>query len=146
MSSNSSHQNWANEIEYLLRDINKVLRRAGRSSLGAFSITPPQFDALLLLRDHIELTIGDLSTKMYLAYSTTTDLVDRMERNQLVMRVRDLNDRRIVRLHMLERGHHIIQEATYARQTYLATVLQDVDEDMLQQWKEMLTVLHTRIV
>lgn len=145
MSNHPNHPEWVNELEYLLRDIHKVLRRKGRASLGAFSITPPQFDALLFIRDCGELTIGELSAKMYLAYSTTTDLVDRMERNFLVERVRDTQDRRVVRLRMLVRGEEIIQKVLYARQTFLASVLQDVSPKQLGDWKELLTSLHDRI-
>src|ERR1700732_4475617 len=65
-------------IESLLRHVSTVIRRRGRNILSDFSITPPQFDALLFLDEHGDLTIGELSNKMYLAYSTTTDLVDRM--------------------------------------------------------------------
>ena len=35
------------------------------------------------------MTIDELSNRMYLAFSTTTDLVDRMEKNELVVRIRD---------------------------------------------------------
>ena len=49
------------------------------------------------------MTIGDLSNKMYLAFSTTTDLIDRMEKSELVQRIRDEQDRRVVRIHLLSR-------------------------------------------
>lgn len=57
-----------------------------------------------------DITIGDLSNRLYLAFSTTTDLVDRMEKNELVKRMRDENDRRVVVVHLLEKGERIIQE------------------------------------
>jgi len=50
------------------------------------------------------MTIGELSNIMYLAFSTTTDLVDRMEKNELVMRIRDDQDRRVVHIHLLQEG------------------------------------------
>ncbi len=49
--------------------------------LSNYTITPPQFVALQWLFEHGDMTIGDLSNKMFLAFSTTTDLVDRMEKN-----------------------------------------------------------------
>lgn len=68
------------EIEFLLRKISVIVKRKGREILSHFPITPPQFTALLLLRDEGDLTIGELSQKMYLACSTMTDLIDRMEK------------------------------------------------------------------
>ncbi len=69
------------------------------------------------------MTIGDLSNKMYLAFSTTTDLVDRMEKNELVQRVRDEQDRRVVRIHLLPEGERIIQEVIEKRQNYLRDII-----------------------
>ena len=69
------------------------------------------------------MTIGDLSNKMYLAFSTTTDLIDRMEKSELVQRVRDEQDRRVVRIHLLKEGERIIEEVIDKRQQYLKDIL-----------------------
>jgi DNA-binding MarR family transcriptional regulator len=88
------------------------------------------------------MTIGDLSTKMYLACSTTTDLVDRMEKNLLVERVKNPNDRRVVRIHLLEEGKRIIDEVIKKRQVYLEEVLIDFTTDEVQFLQKSLTKLH----
>jgi DNA-binding MarR family transcriptional regulator len=134
------------EIERLLRDVSKEVRRKGREILVDFSITPPQFDALLLLQEYGDLTIGELSQKMYLAYSTTTDLVDRMERNELVERVRDQNDRRVVRLHMCEKGKQLIEKVLITRREYIMKALSSADEAMLVSLKVALQNLHEMII
>ncbi|UOF90216.1 MarR family transcriptional regulator [Fodinisporobacter ferrooxydans] len=132
-------------IEALLRHISTVIRRKGREILSDFCITPPQFDALLFLNEHGDLTIGELSNKMYLAYSTTTDLVDRMERNQLVERIRDQNDRRVVRLRMMQKGSELIEKVLIARRTYLANVLDQMDTNERERIIDCLEKLHTNI-
>lgn len=91
--------------------------------LSNYKITPPQFVALQWLFEDGDMTIGELSNKMYLACSTTTDLVDRMEKNLLVERVKDPNDRRVVRIHLLEEGKRIIDEVIKKRQGYLDEIL-----------------------
>lgn len=116
------------ELDALLRNIAGHLRKRGRDILGNFEITNPQFDALLVLRENGELTMGELCAKMYLACSTATDLIDRMERNGLIERVRDSQDRRVIRLRVLEKGSNIIDEVLEARQTYLAAQFADLDE------------------
>ena len=98
------------EIERELRYINRMVRQKGREILAHFPITPPQFEALHLLKDFGDMTVGELSSKMFLAFSTITDLIDRMEANQLVERVRNPNDRRVVRIHLKEKGREIIKE------------------------------------
>lgn len=137
-----SNEALVHEIERLLREISKEVRRKGREILVDFAITPPQFDALLLLHEHGDLTIGDLSHKMYLACSTTTDLIDRMERNGLVERIRDQNDRRVVRLHMSQKGSDLIEQVLLTRRNYLANMLAAVDEKTLTSLADSLQQLY----
>lgn len=139
------HSEIVEEIELLLRQISKEVRRKGREILSDFSITPPQFDALVYLYEFGDLTIGELSTKLYLAYSTTTDLVDRLERNDLVERVRDTNDRRVVRLHMKDKGTELIEQVLNARRGYLAKLMVDVNEEDLSHLAKSLHELYNHI-
>jgi len=134
------------QVEKLLRVMNKLVRRRSRRILGEFGITPPQFEALLAVREHGEITVGDLSNRLYLAYSTTTDLVDRMERNSLVERIRDENDRRVVRLRILERGQEMLREAMLARRRYLGSVLGKMTASETDVLVTALSVLHSHMV
>ncbi len=117
------------DVERLLRTVSMVIKKRGREILADFGITPPQFSALLTLIQNGDLTIGELGEKMYLACSTATDLVDRMERNRLVARERDTNDRRVIRLRVLERGHQMLEEVMQARRKYLSGVLDRVSRE-----------------
>lgn len=134
------------QMEKELRYISGIIKQQGRKLLGNYSITPPQFVALQWLFEHGDMTIGDLSNKMYLAFSTTTDLVDRMENNQLVKRVRDENDRRVVRIHLLEEGGRIIEEVINKRRKYLNSVLVDFSEDEITEFSRLLTKLHEEMI
>jgi DNA-binding MarR family transcriptional regulator len=130
------------EIERLLREISVIVKRKGREMLGNFPITPPQFTALLWLKDEGDMTIGELSQKMYLACSTMTDLIDRMEKNGVVERVRDERDRRVVRIHLLEKGKNIIEEVLKTRRQYLAKVLSHLSDEEALKIKKHLSILY----
>lgn len=135
------------ELEELLRSVGAILKKRGRDILANFDITPPQLDALLVLKEFGELTMGELCQKMYLACSTATDLIDRMERNQLIERVRDTSDRRVIRLRILPKGHSIIDEVLEARRSYLAHITADLTDEQkenLVRALEQLNVLMTR--
>ncbi|HWI50525.1 MAG TPA: MarR family transcriptional regulator [Symbiobacteriaceae bacterium] len=137
------------EIEELLRNVSTILKKRGRDILSNFDITPPQLDALLVLREYGELTMGELCQKMFLACSTATDLIDRMERNGLIERVRDTADRRVIRLKVLQKGSSVIDEVLEARRTHLATILAEIDvadKERLIQSLEQLNYLMTREV
>lgn len=129
------------DIERLLREISVIVKHKGREILANFPITPPQFTALLWLEEEGDLTIGELSQKMYLACSTMTDLIDRMEKNGVVERVRDDRDRRVVRIHLLEKGTEIITEVMEARRKYLENVLARLSDDEAIEIKKYLSIL-----
>ncbi|ABW18731.1 MarR family winged helix-turn-helix transcriptional regulator [Alkaliphilus oremlandii] len=116
------------EIEREIRYLCTKIKQKGREILADFSITPPQFEALQYLNNCQGITIGELSNKMFLACSTVTDLVDRMEKNDLVKRVRDEKDKRVVRPQVSEKGYQLIEEVLHARRNYLADVMKDVSE------------------
>lgn len=120
---------YVEQIEKYLRFVAAAVRRRGRVLLQEYGITPPQFDALIVLSNDGDLTIGELSGRLYLAYSTTTDLVDRLERAGFVLRNRDLSDRRVVRVILLETGRDVIEAVLDARRHYLDHILADVDLD-----------------
>ncbi|WP_053367315.1 MarR family winged helix-turn-helix transcriptional regulator [Bacillus sp. FJAT-27245] len=129
-------------IEKDLRYISGIIKQKGREMLSNYTITPPQFVALQWLFEEGDMTIGELSNKMYLACSTTTDLVDRMEKNSLVMRVKDPKDRRVVRIHLLEEGERIIDEVIKKRQEYLQDILKNFSSDEIQLLHGNMTKLH----
>ena len=129
-------------IEKSLRYIATLVKQKGREILSNYTITPPQFVALQWLLEGGDMTIGELSTKMYLACSTTTDLVDRMEKNELVQRVKDPNDRRVVRIHLLEEGERIIAEVIKKRQEYLQDILVNYTPEEILVLEKCLSRLH----
>lgn len=130
------------QMEKEFRYISAIIKHNGRKILKNYTITPPQFIALQWLFEHGDMTIGDLSNKMFLAFSTTTDLVDRMENNSLVRRIRDNKDRRVVRIHLLDEGERIIEEVIEKRSQYLNSVLSEFDEEEVKKLSHLLKKLH----
>ncbi|MFP4456336.1 MAG: MarR family winged helix-turn-helix transcriptional regulator [Clostridia bacterium] len=133
------------ELEFLLRKISAIIKRRGRDILTDFKITPPQFNALLVLRKNGDMTIGELGEAMYLACSTATDLIDRMERNGLVERARDTNDRRVIRIHVLDKGEEVLEHVMIARKNYLQEVLEHVDNNQCQKMIESMSLLYDKM-
>lgn len=132
-------------LEKELRHISAIIKQKGREILNNYTITPPQFIALQWLDELGDMTIGDLSNKMYLAFSTTTDLIDRMEKNNLVQRIRDEEDRRVVRIHLLSEGKKIIKEVIEMRQMYLGDIVSDFEKDEIETLSVLLQKLYVRM-
>lgn len=116
-------------IEKHLRKVEYIIRKKGREILNDFNITIPQFTALQILINHEGMTIGELSQKMALACSTITDLVDRMERNELVIRKKDEKDKRVVRIEVLPKGHEIVDRVLEKRVMFLDSKMKGLTEE-----------------
>jgi DNA-binding MarR family transcriptional regulator len=77
-------------------------RRSLRDPIAAtcaeLELSSPQVHALLALGHEGPLTRGELARRAAVTEKTTTGLVDRLERDGLVQRLRDEADRRVVRV------------------------------------------------
>ncbi len=75
--------------------------------LTGLGITPSQINALLVLYFHDDLTMGKLSSEIYLAESAATRLVNRLVNLNLVKRRGDEKDRRVVRVALTSYGRQL---------------------------------------
>lgn len=137
----NEHATIVQTVERLLRDLTISVRRQGRAVLAKFEITPAQFEALVMADNETQLTIGDLGSKLGLAYSTVTDLIDRLECQDYVVRVRDRSDKRIVRVCVLDKGRALIEEVLLARRRYLANILSLMPEEKRTAFVDVLETL-----
>lgn len=129
-------------IEKYLRKIDYIVRLNGREILADFNITVPQFSALQILIHNGTLTIGELSQKMALACSTITDLIDRMEKNDLVIRKKDEKDKRVVKVEVLSNGHDILKQVLKKRVEFLDGKLIDFSYEDKAKLNRGLKALH----
>lgn len=133
------------EAELVLREVSSIIKRRGRDILIDYPVTPPQFSALLALRRLKNPTMTQLCEFLSLASSTVTDLVDCMERNELVERIRDVEDRRIIRLKITKQGLKVVDAVVEQRRNYLAEVFEDIDSETLQELLRLLTLLRGKM-
>jgi len=138
-------QQYIQDIEQLLKDISVMLKRFEREVITQFPITQQQFYVLRMLSEYGEMTIGELSQKCCLACSTMTDLIDRMEKNQVVKRVRGKQDRRVVNIYLLPRGNEILNKVMKARRQWLANVLSHLSVEERKNIKKHLTVVYEKM-
>ncbi len=117
----------AQELELQMRKIAILMRQNTKSLLATHDITLPQYYALIQLRDQ-RLTMGDLCSRLFLASSTVTDLIDRMESVKLVQRIRDDQDRRVIRIELLPGGKAIIDRVVEERLNFLSKRLFKMDD------------------
>src|SRR5919106_2300240 len=87
----------------LTRCTNSLLTRlAERNSIG--DLTYSQFAVLEALYHLGPMTQGEISQKVLKSVSNMTTVIDNLERDGLVRRERDANDRRVIHVHLTEAG------------------------------------------
>lgn len=100
---------------YICFNLSRVMRRVQRyyeSSLSSFGITPVQFYVLSALWENDGVKFKDLARNLSMDGSTLTGILDRMERQDLVERRNDPEDRRSLLIYLKERAQKSEKEIT----------------------------------
>ncbi len=87
----------------LTRCTNSLFARlTERNTLG--DITPSQFAVLEAIYHLGSMTQGEIGAKVLKSGSNMTTVIDNLERDGLVQRERDANDRRVIHVHLTKAG------------------------------------------
>jgi DNA-binding MarR family transcriptional regulator len=92
-----------------LQVINRALR-AGSLAEGGWNITRVQWMILRHIRKHSDCTIGELAERLDVRPSTMSQMLDRLEKVDLVMRVPSPTDARVKQIRLTEKGHQVIRQ------------------------------------
>ncbi len=99
------------EIMQSLRRIFKAIQNYSHEVSNKFGTTGPQLWALKTISQNGNLSLGELSKKMYLHPSTITGVVDRLEKKGYVLRDRGQEDRRVVNVQLTPEGKRLVRRA-----------------------------------
>jgi MarR family 2-MHQ and catechol resistance regulon transcriptional repressor len=92
----------------LTRCTNSILGRlAERNTVG--DLTWSQFAVLEALYHLGPMTQGEISAKVLKSGSNITTVIDNLERDGMVRRERDTEDRRVIHVHITDKGHGKIE-------------------------------------
>ncbi len=100
-------ENFTSAIQTIFPKLMHYLNAEESRELTGLGITPGQINALLVLYFKDSLTMGKLSSEIYLAESAATRLVNRLVNLNLVKRYGDEKDRRVVRITLTSYGRQL---------------------------------------
>ena len=132
-------------LRYLLRSINRRLEHYFTLHLQQYDLTFPQ---LLLIREvyrHSNLPISELSQRLGLANSTVCGMVDRLEKRELLARVRDTHDRRVIRIATTPKMLAKAKEFQLAHSIYLMRFTESFSDTEIEQMVNALTPLQREL-
>ena len=90
-------------ILYLYTESRRLTKELARQ----VDLTGPQLTVLKMLEGLGDLSLSELSERIRAQNSTVTGIIDRMERESLVVRMRSTEDRRVVKIKLTDKGSKI---------------------------------------
>jgi len=117
------------------------LLKKGFTNKGISTIKPAYLGVLLSLWNEDGLKANELGKRAGLEPSTMTGLLDRMERDGLVKREPDPNDRRAHRIHLTEEGVDAEVSATKVVSDTLEKVFSTIPEKDIETTKNVLRTI-----
>ncbi|MDW3204122.1 MAG: MarR family transcriptional regulator [Alphaproteobacteria bacterium] len=120
-----------------------AFNRIYKPMLDELGLTYPQYLVLVALWEQDDRTVGDLGRTLQLESNTLTPLLKRLETAGHVVRRRDLNDERQVRVSLTESGRTMKSRATEIPVCILDSIGVDLEE--LQDLQHRITALRDRL-
>ncbi|WP_239619029.1 MarR family winged helix-turn-helix transcriptional regulator [Cohnella mopanensis] len=92
----------ANYIRTVVRKANRKFDKMLRDQVDPYGLTGPQVRILKELVEHPGLSTKDLCSRLHMTHSTVSGIADRLEKNQLVVRRKDEQDKRYIRIYVTD--------------------------------------------
>jgi DNA-binding MarR family transcriptional regulator len=93
-------------IIYLYTESRRITKELARRA----DLTGPQLTVVKILEQIGDLSLSELSERIRAQNSTVTGIIDRMEREGLVVRERSKEDRRVVYIRLTAKGRKLAEE------------------------------------
>ncbi|TBL80037.1 MarR family transcriptional regulator [Paenibacillus thalictri] len=90
-------------------------------------------------------TIGQISEALQLSYSTVSGIIDRLERDEWIKRVRDQSDRRVIWIEKTEKLSQIRTTLSFFQENFFNSVLEGLDDEELDKIIRSLNLLNSQL-
>lgn len=117
------------QIALLIREINSKLNHNIKEEFKESGLTVPQITLVKILSRHKRLKVSEISKKMSLVNSTVSGIIDRLEKQGLVKRIRSEKDRRIVYIELTNKGNELIKDFRYTINNYFEGVFSNSSKE-----------------
>src|SRR5512140_3234659 len=121
-------------IIYLYTESRRLTKELARRA----QLTGPQLTVVKILETIGDLSLSELSDKIRAQNSTVTGIIDRMEREGLVMRVRSTEDRRVVHIRLTDQGAKLAREIPIEPMEIFRSALESLSA---QEMRELMKIL-----
>ncbi|HEX3343669.1 MAG TPA: MarR family transcriptional regulator [Polyangiaceae bacterium] len=128
-------------ILYLYTESRRVTKELARQ----VDLTGPQLTVLKMLEGLGDLSLSELSERIRAQNSTVTGIIDRMEREALVVRARSTEDRRVVKIRLTEKGSKIARAIAVEPMEIFRGALDSLSAGEARELLKILTKIAKRV-
>lgn len=131
-------------VSEIIDDIRRVFQVVNEQSKKAkqeTGLTGPQLWAIKMIGELAPVRVSDLATKMYLHPATVVGILNRLEMQGLIKRIRTNEDRRVVKIELTDAGNAIVVKAPQVAQGLLVAGLEVLPQKRLQDIADALLEL-----
>ncbi|NVN98026.1 MAG: MarR family transcriptional regulator [Geobacteraceae bacterium] len=119
-----------------LRRIFQAISDFSRHAERATGLTGSQLWAVKVIFESSSIRVSDLSRRMYLHPATVVGIIDRLELQGLVQRIRSTKDRRVVDVELTAKGNKLVEIAPDVAQSLLVRGLEEMTDECLTSVQE----------
>lgn len=129
------------EIIALFKEIREAVKKTMISNFKNSDLTSSQWMLLGLLLKNGKMKMSDLSKNMGLSNSTVSGIVDRLEKQGYVVRIRDEKDRRKVYVEITYKFHEVAKKSHMSIEKSIEKKLKNITEEEINKVIEGLKIL-----
>ncbi len=128
-------------IIYLYTESRRITKELARRA----QLTGPQLTVVKILEQIGDLSLTELSERIRAQNSTVTGIIDRMEREGLVLRARSTEDRRVVKIKLTDKGSKIARAIAVEPMEIFRGALESLSAGETRELLKILTKIAKRV-
>jgi len=128
-------------IIYLYTESRRITKELARRA----QLTGPQLTVVKILEQIGDLSLSELSEKIRAQNSTVTGIIDRMEREGLVVRERSTQDRRVVIIKLTPKGTELAENVPLEPMKVFQSALSSLSKDEMRELLRILLKVSKRV-
>ena len=101
----------SNQLCFRLYTLTRLITQAYRPLLDPLGLTYPQYLVMMVLWEQDNQTVGDIGRRLMLDTNTLTPMLQRMEREGLLVRTHGISDGRQTLVSLTKKGIHLEEKA-----------------------------------